>query len=219
MIIIINIVITFHDGTEEFINVNGNESYEKLQNDILNKYNKDNALSVINISFKDDDNNNDNNDELINLNVDSHIILDDIIMKRSLWDDAANTIAIESIKKNRLPVSKANNSYSNTNDYSNVLRTIFKGFNQYLSWTNTSKLTIKTDTAMINLKSLKLNSNNIQKAEYNSNLDILTEQLKHLEWELKNGMKRSIEDVQEDIRKTNKEISIIRRKSSWFYWF
>ena len=156
---------------------------------------------------------------MIDSNIDSHIILDDIIMKRSLWDDAANTLEIESIKKNRLFISKSNNSYNNTNHYNNVLKTIFKGLNQYLSWTNTRKLTIKTDTSMINIKSLKLNSNTIQKVEYNSNLDILTEQLKHLEWELKNGMKRSIEDVQEDIRKTNKEISYIRRKSSWFYWF
>jgi len=157
---------------------------------------------------------------MIASNIDNHIKLDDIIMKRSLWDDSANILEIESIKKNRLFISKANNSYNNTNHYNNILKTIFKGLNQYLSWTNTRKLSIKTNTSIINIKSLKLNSNTIQNVENNSNIDILTEQLKNLEWELKNGMKRSIDDVQEDIRKTTKDISNYRRKSSWFYyWF
>ena len=206
----VNVVIQFNDGSEENITVNGDESYGKLQDDITRKY----SNQISNIYFKDDER---DNDDSKSSSEDNHILLNDIIMKRSLWD--CNALEVDRTKLTQ-NVSKLNkNPYTINNMYGNTLLTIFKGVNQYLSLTNTKKLTIKTDTVMINYKSLKLNSNAIQKAEYNSNIDMLLEQLKHLEWELKNGMKRSIEDVQEDIRNTNKEISNLRRKSLWFYWF
>lgn len=211
----VSVVVRFHDGSEEYVAVNGNESYEKLQDDLMRKYSNDNSQTISNIYFKDDDSDSDNDGSTV-FSEANHILLNDIIMKRSLWDCHMETL--DTVKKQQ--ASKSNkNPYTINNMYGNTLLTIFKGFNNYLALTKTKKLTINTDTVMINYKSLKRNSNTIQKAENNTNIDILLDQLKHLEWELKNGMKRSIEDVQEDIRKTNTEISNLRRKSLWFYWF